>query len=100
MQGQVFGADSFVVRHQDRALDDIFKLPYVPFPGIGQKVIQGFGRDRLHAQLPLLAVLADEVVNQQRNVFPAFAEWRAAGAEHVPTEEEGFAGTAPSKKSL
>ena len=70
-----------IARQRHHPFDDIFQLTHVARPFIRHQGFHDLRRHRLHFQLVRFAELRDESLNQQRNVFATFAQWRQEDAE-------------------
>ena len=75
-QGEVLLAQLRLLRHHHGALYRVLQFANVARPGVLLQGIHGGGRDARDLLVHLARELAHEVVDQQRNVFPAFAQRR------------------------
>src|ERR1700744_5509890 len=82
---------AFVVFENDVALDEIFEFAQVAGPRIIRCGVEQVLRWRHWSFAELLAVLVEEVAEQQRDFRGALAQWRNENRENVETVVEIFA---------
>ena len=68
------------VRQHDRALDDVLELAHVARPVVVHQQIERFGRQLECGPRVLVAVLLEEVLDEQRDVVLALAQRRQLDA--------------------
>src|SRR4029077_10586778 len=75
----------------DAALDEVLQLANIPPPiGVHQSLHRLFW-NRPNALLHLSGSTQNEVMNEQRNVFAAFAEWRNVNGKNIQPIKQVFA---------
>ncbi len=91
---KLFDRYRIALRQHHRALNDVFELAYVPWPGVGPESVHRFlveTRD-LRIQDPVVGL--QEMLNQGRNVLRSVTERREVDVHHVePVVEVRSEGT-------
>src|SRR5208282_472539 len=79
------------LRENHAALHEVFKLANIPWPiGVHQRLHRRF-RNRPNALLHLAGEAQNKEMNQQRNIFTPFAEWRNLNRKHIYPIKKVFA---------
>src|SRR3989304_5990447 len=85
---QGVNAEDLPRSEHDGALHDVLQFPDVPRPVVLLQQRQRLRRHAAHLLAELLAVLLEEVRDQQWDVLPALAERREMDGDHVQPGEE------------
>src|SRR5262245_45610917 len=72
----------------DRALDDVLQLAYVPRPGVAHQGVHDRRRDGLDLPAHSPGEMLSEMADQQRDVTAAFAQGRKDERENVQSVVE------------
>ena len=88
IRGKMAAADELPVTHDHGALENIAQFAHVARPGVAVKKLAHFGIDAANLPAVLGIEIAQNVLDQQGEIFLAIAQGRQMNVKHVQAEIE------------